>query len=212
MSIDQSPISRRTVAKGAAWTIPAVAVAGAAPALAASPACEATYTSITKTFVYSALGLFDITVVVTANNVPVNVPAGVELLPISTTSEVTIPENVVGAMKSLYLGADATQIDGTSISVSELTGVVTTTATTHLTIPLTPIPANGPLVTVASGSGMPLTVPAGTAAGAVTITMGEPVSPLTGYDDAGNVTGTYKSELKKKDGNAYVLATFDICA
>lgn len=36
MSLDQSHISRRTIAKGAAWTVPAVAVAAAAPALAAS--------------------------------------------------------------------------------------------------------------------------------------------------------------------------------
>lgn len=32
-----SPISRRTVAKGIAWTAPAISVAAAAPALAASP-------------------------------------------------------------------------------------------------------------------------------------------------------------------------------
>lgn len=31
------PISRRTVAKGAAWATPAIALAGAAPAFAASP-------------------------------------------------------------------------------------------------------------------------------------------------------------------------------
>lgn len=30
-------VTRRTVAKGAAWTVPAIAVAGAAPAMAASP-------------------------------------------------------------------------------------------------------------------------------------------------------------------------------
>lgn len=37
MSFDQSQVSRRTVAKGAAWSVPAVAVAAAAPSLAASP-------------------------------------------------------------------------------------------------------------------------------------------------------------------------------
>lgn len=36
MPLDHSPISRRTVAKGAAWSVPAVAVAASAPALAAS--------------------------------------------------------------------------------------------------------------------------------------------------------------------------------
>lgn len=35
-----SNISRRTLAKGAAWTVPAVAVAAAAPSVAASPACD----------------------------------------------------------------------------------------------------------------------------------------------------------------------------
>ncbi len=36
MSHAQKPLSRRTVAKGAAWSIPAVAVAASAPAVAAS--------------------------------------------------------------------------------------------------------------------------------------------------------------------------------
>lgn len=36
MSIDQTHVSRRTIAKGAAWSVPAVAVAAAAPSLAAS--------------------------------------------------------------------------------------------------------------------------------------------------------------------------------
>lgn len=38
MAFDSAtPINRRTVAKGIAWSVPAVAVAGAAPAFAASP-------------------------------------------------------------------------------------------------------------------------------------------------------------------------------
>lgn len=37
MSFDQSHLSRRTITKGAAWSVPAVAVAAAAPSLAASP-------------------------------------------------------------------------------------------------------------------------------------------------------------------------------
>ncbi|YAL82627.1 hypothetical protein ACMYYO_11925 [Dermacoccaceae bacterium W4C1] len=38
---DSGAVSRRTLAKGAAWSIPALTVAAAAPALAASLTCEA---------------------------------------------------------------------------------------------------------------------------------------------------------------------------
>lgn len=44
----QSPLSRRTLAKGAAWAVPAVLLAGAAPAYAASPVI----TSVRQIYTY----------------------------------------------------------------------------------------------------------------------------------------------------------------
>lgn len=43
-------ISRRTLAKGVAWTVPAVAVSAAAPAYASSPGCTPTFTPIAGSF------------------------------------------------------------------------------------------------------------------------------------------------------------------
>lgn len=40
MTSELSTPSRRTIAKGAAWAVPSVAVAAAAPSLAASPTCD----------------------------------------------------------------------------------------------------------------------------------------------------------------------------
>ena len=37
---DARPLTRRTLAKGAAWSVPVIAAASAAPATAASPSCE----------------------------------------------------------------------------------------------------------------------------------------------------------------------------
>lgn len=200
--------TRRTVVRTAAWSLPAVTVAAAAPAYAASR--EATYQTVTKTFVYSALGIADITVEVTAVDVPLTAPAGETLRQIQTSSTVTIPANLAGILRTSFLGG-ADQVSGTSASTSQLTGALTLPSTTNLTIPLTPFPTNAPLVTVASGAGGALTVPAGTAPGVVTITMGEPTSQLVGHNADGSPNGSvYDSTLAKKTGNDYVLATFEI--
>src|SRR5690606_7900009 len=56
--------TRRTVIRTAAWAVPAVSVAAAAPAFATSPGGEpgATYTTVTRNFTFvstNALGTFD---------------------------------------------------------------------------------------------------------------------------------------------------------
>lgn len=200
---------RRTIVKGAAWAVPAVSVAAAAPTLAASPTCETTYQTIEKTFIYSALGIADITVAVTARNVPLVTYPGAELEPIETSSTVTIPANIAGLLRQLYLPG-AVEVEGTSVSTSELTGVITKSTTTNLTVARAEFPASGPLVTVATGNGAGDTVDSGTSAGTVTITMGSPQSTLTGYTEDGSEVGPYESTLQKKDGNDYVLGTFTV--
>ncbi|NYF98442.1 DUF6801 domain-containing protein [Janibacter cremeus] len=219
MSFDQSHLSRRAITKGAAWSVPAVAVAAAAPSLAASTNCETTYQTITKEFIYQTdvpfLGLRDITVEVTANNVPLVTHPGATLLPIETSSTVTIPEDLAGLLGSVMLG-NAAKVSGTSSSESTLSGVIDTVTSTPLTIPLTDFPADGEdLVTVASGAGDPLDVDSATSPGLVVITMGEPSSTLVGYDESGDPNGkTYDSNLQKDpardEGGYYDLATFTV--
>lgn len=212
MSIDQSSVSRRTVAKGAAWSVPAVAVAAAAPSLAASTTCEASYTTITKTFEYADILSNTVVVEVTATNVPTTAPAGATLLPIETSSTVTIPASSAGLLTGLLLGG-AELVGGTSASTSSLSGALTLDATTDLTIAISAPQANGDLALPATGAGDALTIPAGVTPGAVTITMGEPASHLVGYAANGTtVTGETDTTLSKVDGNDYVLATFEVCA
>ncbi|WP_265444895.1 hypothetical protein [Flexivirga meconopsidis] len=59
----QSKISRRTVAKGAAWTVPAVALAASAPAASASPAtCDVRITGVGVKYPTEKSVEFDFTV------------------------------------------------------------------------------------------------------------------------------------------------------
>lgn len=206
--------TRRAVIRTAAWSVPAVTVAAAAPAFAGSgPGATPTYQDVTKTFIYTALGgAVDISVAVTARNVPLTAPVGATLLPIETTSVVTIPATLAPTLRSLFLG-NAAKVGGTSVSVSELTGALTLNSTTNLTIPIEPFPAAAdPLITTASGTGNPLTVPGGAIPGLVTITMGQPNSTLVGYNNDDTPNGsTYNSVLAYKTAKTdYVLATFNV--
>lgn len=219
--------SRRTIVRTAAWSVPAVTLATAAPAFATSPIpgdpTAPEYQTLTKVFSYDArLGgptggvLGQIAVEVTAT-VPLIAPQGATLNPTQTVSKVTIPANLADLLKSLYLPG-ATQVDGTSVSASELTGVVNTTVTSNLTIPMTPLPAAGqPMVTTASGqSAGGLVIPGNNPTGLVTITMGEPASVLVGYRADGTPTGgEYVSNLYKRVGTTdadYLLANFNVVA
>lgn len=206
--------TRRTVVRTAAWSVPAISVISAAPAFASSPGgSQPTYQDITKSFIYTALGTIDILVEVTAIDVPLTAPVGATLKPIQTNSKVTIPANLAPTLRSLFLG-NADQVSGTSTSVSELTGAITISSPSNLTIPLTPFPAAGlPLVTSASGAGGALSVPANNALGPVVITMGAPSSTLLGHNADGSPNGsTYTSTLAKKAGVDYTLANFNVVA
>lgn len=208
--------TRRSIIRTAAWSVPAITVASAAPAFASSGA-DPTYQSVTETFTYEArLGgesgpaIGDITVEVTAT-VPATAPRGATLNPTTTQSTVTIPASLADLLKSVYLPG-ATSVTGTSVSTSVLSGTLPGTTVANLTIPSTPLPPDGqPLVTVASGSsaaGLP--VPVDTPLGTTFITMGQPNSVLTG--DNGTV---YESVLFKKPGTTdadYQLATFEVIA
>ena len=212
MPLDHSPISRRTVAKGAAWSVPAVAVAASAPALAASPSnCEPGYDTITKTFEYKDILQNTVIVEVTAENVPTTAPAGATLMPISVTSTVTIPKASADLLTGLLLGG-AALVGGTSDSTSSLSGALTRETTTALTIAATAPNAAGDLVLPASGEGSPMTVPSDATPGTVTITMGEPSSDLVGYEEDGTTETGTTTTLSKVDGNNYVLGTFEVCA
>lgn len=216
--------SRRTVLRTAAWSVPAVTVATAAPAFAASsPPGEPTYQDVTRDFVYDArlggaagpvIGQIEVSVTAT---VPLVAPVGSTLAPTQTTSTVTIPASLADLLKTVYLPG-ATQIEGTSVSTSALSGAINGATVANLTIPMTQLPPNGqPLVTVASGqSEAPMEVPAGNPTGTVVITMGEPQSQLVGFNADGTATGgVYDSVLFKREGSTdadYQLATFEVVA
>lgn len=206
--------SRRTVLRTAAWSVPVVSVATAAPAFAVSEPSEPTYQTVSRTFLFhpslggSPLTAFDIKVDVEAR-VPLSVPAGSSADPAQTVSRVTIPAALLPIIGS-PLGNPA-EVGGTSISTSNLTGAITATSITNLTIDRAPWPTSGDLLTVARGAGQePLDVPAGTAPGAVIITLAPPNSTLVGYNAAGAQVGTYQSQLAPKAGQDYTLATFQI--
>ena len=72
------------------------------------------------------------------------------------------------------------------------------------------MPSSGPLITTATGTGDPSSIPDATP-GTVTITMGSPQSTLIGYRADGSQSGTYNSTLTQISGNDYTLATFTVC-
>lgn len=201
---------RRAVVRTAAWTVPAISVAVAAPSFATS--CAPTYQTITKTFVYKDALSNNVTVEVTAQNVPMTAPAGAVLDPIVTSSVVTISAASADLLKSFLLGNPA-EIGGTSVSTTTLSGAYSATATTNLTIARAAAPPSGqPLVTQAGGTGTASTIPSGTSPGVVTLTMGSPQSTLIGYNSSGGQTGTYNSTLNQINGNDYTLGTFNVVA
>lgn len=203
--------SRRTVVRTTAWSVPAITIATAAPAFATSHDVEPTYQTVEKTFVYEAT-IGQVTVKVNAV-VPLTAPVGSILNPTQTTSTVTIPDSTRSILGPFILGNPAF-VDGTSKSVSDLEGVLATTTTSNLTIPRTPFPTSGDLVTVASGvSDSPMQVPAGTSLGTVVIKMGRPESILYGYNANGTPNGKeFKSTLNKITSQDYTLATFQVVA
>ncbi|GGD07834.1 DUF6801 domain-containing protein [Nocardioides daphniae] len=209
--------TRRAVIRTAAWSVPAVTVAAAAPAFAASSPAQVTYQTVTKSFQFNPviLGTVNtdpvniVTVDVTAT-IPATIPVGETAAPVQTQSTVTIPAGLAGILGSLILGNPAT-VEGTSVSRTTLAGSFTGESITNLTIPQTPFAA--PLSLTASGSGAEgLTIPAGNPTGAVTLTLQPPASQLQGRNASGAPTNAtpYASELRAIAGADYTLGTFEI--
>lgn len=202
----KTQVSRRTLAKGAAWSVPVIATAAAAPAASASTACEVTYQTVTKTFTFNDVISQPATVAVTATNVPLVVPNGSSVAAIAISATTTLGATSSSVLPTLL--GNATQIAGTVVSASELSGVATETVTANLTIPMTKL-AN-PAVIPADGASPAMTLTA-TGNGSVVITMGAPIPTLTGYDDTGATTSDPQAlPLTKIDGNDYTLATFTV--
>lgn len=182
-------ISRRTLAKGAAWSVPVVAVAAAAPAASASPAdCITTGTISNSPGGIPATTNFAC-VQTTADGTPTGTDLGkwkVQVL-VSTCTAVhagstlkappSITANVVtstGAANTLRgLAGDKPRITGgTSAAGYTLTGQVVNSGATRtgdLTIGAQDVPASGPITTTATGSGV---LETSTTAGSITIAVG----------------------------------------
>lgn len=139
--------SRRTVVRTAAWSVPAVTVATAAPAFAVS----STYgTADATTFGYtSPYGPFDITV--SSSHVPVTAPAGAAIDAPQFTAVIVIPESLVTVIRETLM---VTSIDGTA--TVDYTGAGTEA---NLTIANAPVPAAGDMTLTASGVGQPSVSP-----------------------------------------------------
>lgn len=212
--------TRRTVIRTAAWSVPAVTVAAAAPAFATSPpGGEVTYQTVTKTFRFNPVILgnvntdpANIVVVNVTATVPLEVPRGATAAPVQTESTVTIPAGLAGILGGLILGNPAT-VEGTSVSTTTLSGAYSGESITNLTIPRTPFTNGSALSLTASGSGAEgLTIPAGNPTGAVLLTLEPPQSQLQGRNAAGNPTNAtpYASQLSPIATEDYTLGTFTI--
>lgn len=197
--------TRRTVVRTAAWTVPAVTVVGAAPQFAAS---TLTHQDVTRTFEFTDALSNIVTVQVTAH-IPLDVHPGEQLDVPTTSSIIDISEASLNLLKAV-LGSPAF-IGGTSNSTTEYSGALVTSTTAALTIANSAVPAAGGITLNASGAAPASTIPAGTPAGVVTLTIGNPQSTLVGYAADGTTqTGTFPSNLNKIAGNDYTLGTFTI--
>lgn len=210
--------TRRTVIRTAAWAVPAVSVAAAAPAFATSPGNPVvTYQTVNETFRFNPVILgnvntdpANIVVVNVEATIPLELPRGLVAAPVQTVSSVTIPAGLAGILGGLILGNPAT-VEGSSVSTTNLSGAISGSSITNLTIPQTPFAA--PLTLVASGSGAEgLTVPAGGPTGAVTLTLAPPASKLQGRNAAGNPTNAtpYDSVLSPIATEDYTLGVLTI--
>ena len=96
---------------------------------------------------------------------------------ISTTTDVTVPANVVDAVRTL--GADS--VGGSATATGFVDGVARDTS---LTIPTTPIPAMAGSTMVLTGSGTSGSITAGPVGSTIALTAGDFSGTMTGYDGA----------------------------
>lgn len=204
-------VSRRTLAKGAAWSVPVVAVAASAPAASASPAeciksgiisnspdglpATANFTCVQTdkagTPTGTKLGSWFVQVLVSTCTA---VHAGSTLKsPPSITANVKTTSGAASVLRGLA-GDNPKITSGSSAAGYTLTGNVVNsgaTRTGNLTVAAQDVPASGPITTEATGSGV---LETSTTAGSITIAVGS-FSVILNYSgndpDSGDpITGT----------------------
>lgn len=191
----KTQVSRRTLARGAAWSVPVVATAAAAPAASASVVpgsssvgpinvvCDVTVPVLgAQTYTWS--------LTLTATT-PTSVAPGDAIPAPSLSASVTTDDNSAAGLRLLGV----TSVDGTSSAPYTVTGDVVgspVSRTASLTIPSTPVPSSGALTTTASGVGSGETA-GGTSPGAITVGVSPFDIDITvhgGSQDGGKITGT----------------------
>ena len=170
----KSQVSRRTLAKGAAWSVPVIATAAAAPAASASvvPGSATATLNYTCSIAASDGGTplyTDLawTAVITAT-VPTSVAPGDAIPQPTITATVTTD----AASGNNLRATNTKHISGTSNAPYEVAGSVVNPGTRagNLTIPSTTVPAAGGVTTTATGLGLAET--AGSSTGDITVTVG----------------------------------------
>lgn len=155
MTTDRLQVSRRTIAKGAAWTVPAVAVASAAPSLAASPTCEDETVTATVTFAVEltndglARELGDWTAEVTTT-LPACVEANGDIAPAPLSITLTTSDETADLLRDL----NTEELSGSADASYSATGSVVDPGgrSTTLTVAPLQVPESGPIVADATGS------------------------------------------------------------
>ena len=109
-------------------------------------------------------------------NAPATLGAGVST-PITVTYDVTVPDAVADLFP-----ANVTSLRGSSVAVGTVDGVQRSST---LTIPSTPVPADGDFHVVGTGPGGSIT--GGAVGSTILLGAGDFTAKLTGYDTAGNV-------------------------
>ncbi len=214
MPLDHSPISRRTVAKGAAWSVPAVAVAGSAPALAASPTCcEPGMQSVSKTLTYTAQATSPISLpqgtwtVTVSTDLPTCVKVGDPIPAPTLTVKVETSQDTMGGLDLLSI----VSVEGTGTSPYSIAGAVVDPGnrTTTLTIPSTDVPTDGTVLTT-TGTGTGAAETAAAAPGTITVTIGDSFTAnLTGTQSTGG-TVNLVTEGTLQDGQDATLGTITV--
>lgn len=179
----KTQVSRRTLAKGAAWSVPVIATAAAAPAASASvvpgqsAVSDLAYTcnAVAHTsFGDVPQGPFAWTADITATT-PTSVAPGDSIPAPTITANVTTDTSSADTLRQLGV----TRVTGTSAASYAVAGDVVGAGarTGSLSVPPTDVPASGPIVTVASGPGVEETAGSGT--GVITSTVGNFTVELT---------------------------------
>lgn len=184
----KTQVSRRTLAKGAAWSVPVIATAAAAPAASASVVPGS-----------STVGPLNYSCVVSLNGAALPAAAWTATITASTPTSVSPGDAITAPTLNASVTTDAgsaanlralgvTSVTGTSDAPYTVAGDVVSPGTraASLTIPSTPVPASGAITTVASGAGAAET--AGSATGSITASVGNFTATLTAH--GGGFDGT----------------------